>query len=78
MGCVFEQLSEPIRVDAPESDPLCATFKNCTFSAREGAEHNAFGAGKNLKSITLKGCKIKGFDSTAFLFDPKPETVIED
>ncbi len=76
--CVFEELSEPIRIDAPESEPLCATFKGCTFSAREGAEHNAFGAGKNLKSITLKGCRIEGFDNTDFLFEPKPEVVIED
>ena len=76
-NCVFEDLFEPIRTDSPENEPLSVTMKHCTVSAREGAEHNAFAAGKNLRSITLKDVKIKGFDNTDILYDSDPKICIE-
>lgn len=76
-NCIFEDIFEPIRTDSPEGEPLSVTMKNCTVKAREGAEHNAFATGKNLRSITLKGVKIEGFDNADILYDSDPKIAIE-
>ncbi len=74
--CVFEDILAPIRTDSPENEPLSVTMKNCTVTAREGAESNAFAAGKNLRSIMLENMKVKGFDIESIDFNPKPEIKI--
>lgn len=75
--CSFEELAEPIRVDAPDGEPLTAIFKNCSFSARKGAEQNAFAQGKNLRSITLESTNAVGFDIESIDFTPAPEIIIK-
>ena len=75
--CSFEELAEPIRVDAPDGEPLTAIFKNCSFSARKGAEQNAFAQGKNLRSITLESTNAVGFNIESIDFTPAPEIIIK-
>ncbi len=74
--CAFEEILEPIRTDSPENEPLSVTMKNCTVTAREGADGNPFAEGKSLRSITLENVRAEGFDICDIRYEPAPEIII--
>ena len=77
-NCSFEDIAEPIRIDAPENEPLSITMKDCTVKAHVGAENEPFMSGKNIRSLTLKGVKIEGFANPQMLSEPPAEISITD
>ena len=74
--CVFDGICMPMRLEAPEEEPLSLRMKNCLISARDGYEEIPFSTGTNVKAMELENVSFANFTNPESLCEPVAEGIV--
>lgn len=60
-NCVIEGICEPMRITAPEEEPLTLRLLNCIITPMPGFEDIVLIEGSNIREVDLTGTDLSGF-----------------
>ena len=76
-NCTFDGICKPMKLEAPEDEPLSLYMKDCTIRAREGYEDIELIVGNNVEAVSLDCIRFENLNAPKIVCTGEPKINIK-